>query len=101
VIVKLLSLLDVGAGILLASACCFPLASFQLVFIAAIIYICKGSCSILASIGVGYWLDWMGAIDLLSGISLALLYYGFAVGFISYLGIAMTIKGFYSLALSF
>jgi hypothetical protein len=57
----------------------------------------KGIFSLLSSIGIGYYFDWMGIIDMITGIMLLLLMWGFYFNFIQTIGIVASLKGLYCL----
>jgi hypothetical protein len=61
----------------------------------------KGSWSILTSLGVGYKLDWMGALDLLAGLCLFLLHKGFTLNIYWWIGVMLALKGVWSVIIGF
>jgi hypothetical protein len=61
----------------------------------------KGVLSFLSSIGIGYYFDWMGVIDIITGFVLLLLMWGFSFGFIKTIGAIAILKGIYSFLRSF
>jgi hypothetical protein len=61
----------------------------------------KGVISLLSSIGIGYYFDWMGTIDIIGGIMLLLLMWGFSFGFIQTVGVIVILKGAYCFIRSF
>ena len=82
-----LSLIDVLAGLTLYYGLTY--ISFYL----ASLMIIKGIYSLLTSISAGYYFDWMGLIDFITGI---LLYFNLFNVF----GLITILKGLYSLILS-
>jgi hypothetical protein len=56
----------------------------------------KGLTSFLSSIGMGYYFDWMGIIDMITGVGLVFLMWGFSFGFLYTIGIVAILKGAYS-----
>jgi len=90
-IVKAIGGLDILGGVLLVlSVSTTPLF--------AIFFILKGIWSIISSVGSGYYADWMGAVDLLTGIGLYLVLNGITNGIFKIVGIAMILKGLYTYA---
>ncbi len=63
-ILLLLGLLDVIAGISLL----YPGMFFSILFYIAIAVLIKGFYSFGSSVLNNYWLDWMGAVDMVTGI---------------------------------
>lgn len=63
--VALLGILDVLATVLLL----WPGLWLDVLFVLGVIYALKGLSSLVGSVLGGYWFDWMGATDLLVGIS--------------------------------
>ncbi|MCW1296262.1 MAG: hypothetical protein OH319_01110 [Candidatus Parvarchaeota archaeon] len=59
------------------------------------LYIIKGSWSIFSSASVGYYYDWMGFVDMTTGISLLFAYYN--VYNFNIFGVIMIIKGLFCL----
>ncbi len=93
VILTVLSLLDMLGG----TALIFRIGGlFAMIF--GIFHLSKGIFSLGSSFVNRFWFDWMGIIDLISGILLFLFYDNIYV--ISSFGFATLAKGAYSLATS-
>jgi len=58
-------------------------------------YLIKGAWSIFSSGSLGYYYDWMGVIDMMSGINLIFIYY--KIPSFNLMGFLMIIKASYSL----
>ncbi len=92
-IVAILSFLDVFGGALLT----FQIGGL-LAIAFGVFHTMKGIFSLLSSIGSGYLFDWMGWVDLITGLGLFLFSENIYV--LSTFGIITLLKGVYSLALS-
>lgn len=90
-IVFILSAIDLLAGGLILMNVNF------LLNILAVIIILKGFFSSISSIGIGYWFDWMGAVDILAGTSLFLFSFGLPAAFFSTIAWIVIFKGIYSI----
>lgn len=66
----------------------------------SIFYLLKGIWSIVSSIASGFFYDWMGALDFITGIALMLIFYGTILDFFWIIGVAHILKGLYSLIFS-
>jgi len=97
----ILSILDLIAGLLVILSQNFLLTSNAFVFYFAIYSLGKGIVSLLTSIAVGYFFDWMGVIDVITGIALFMIHSGSQLGIFKTIGIIILIKGLYSLILSY
>lgn len=91
-LVKFMSLLDLIAGFFLISSMQTPIIHF-FIYYAAI----KGVVSIISSIALGYYHDWMGLTDLLTGIGLFLLISGFPFDIFKLVGYATILKAIYAI----
>lgn len=89
---QILGLIDIMSGIVL-------IIRPELFFIRILTFFClgKGIWSLLSSFAMGYFTDWMGAIDTLAGICLFLLMRGSSFVFFTIVGVVMIVKGLYSL----
>ena len=87
-----LASIDIIVGILLIIR-----PEFSFLRILGLISLGKGVWSLFSCIAVGYFFDWMGMLDTLSGIALLLLHNGTSFGLFSILGLVMILKGLYSL----
>jgi hypothetical protein len=92
----ILSVLDVFSGLILLTYGSFTILHGFVGYMAAYSFF-KGVLSFLSSIGMGYYFDWMGIIDAITGVMLLFLMWEFSFGFISTVGIIATLKGVYSL----
>ena len=90
-IALILSIIDLLAGSLLLLN-----LNFYINYIAGILAI-KGLFSILSSLGVGYWFDWMGFVDILTAIALLLFSFGIPATFFTTIAYLIIFKGIYSL----
>jgi len=90
-IVLILSAIDLLSGSLLLLN-----LKFFLNYIAGIMLL-KGAFSLLSSLGIGYWFDWMGFIDVISGVALLLFAFGIPAAIFSTLAWIVIFKGVYSL----
>lgn len=86
-----LGLADTFAGICIV----YPQFVGDFLFYIAFYSLAKGIFSIAISFGVGYYADWMGFTDVVTGTTLALMFFGFSFEFFHYLGIFAIIKGLY------
>lgn len=91
-----LGLIDIIIGIVLALSGVVKFTGSSLVFYIAVIAIIKGIYSILAAMAGRFYFDFLGVLDLLSGIFLYFATTGTVLSFFLYVGIIMIIKGFYS-----
>jgi len=87
-----LSLIDVIAGFVLVSS----EGSGRIVHFFAMYALIKGVWSLMSSFSAGYYFDWMGAVDTITGICLLLTNYNLVFGFFSIIGMAQVMKGIYS-----
>lgn len=93
--VIILSILDVFSGlILLTYSSILFFHNFVGYMVAYSLF--KGMISFLSSIGMGYYFDWMGIIDIIIGFMLLLLMWGFSFSFIQTIGAVAILKGMYS-----
>jgi len=90
-IVFILSAIDLLAGSLLLLN-----LNLLLNYIAVIIFF-KGFFSVISSLGLGYWWDWMGWIDVITAIALALFSFGFPASIFTYVAYIVIFKGSYSM----
>jgi hypothetical protein len=60
------------------------------------IMLLKGAFSLLSSLGAGYWFDWMGFIDVISGAALLLFAFGLPAAIFGTLAWIVIFKGIYS-----
>jgi hypothetical protein len=89
--VLILSAIDlIAGGLILLNI------NFLLNYIAIIIFF-KGFFSIISSLGIGYWWDWMGWIDILTAAALALFSFGFPAAIFTYIAYVVIFKGAYSM----
>ena len=95
-IYTILSVLDLLAGflIIIRKDFGFVVLGFGLFMLI------KGAYSFFTAVSSGYWLDWMGAVDMLAGICLMLIYVGFGPAALVTIGGIVIAKGAYSLVRS-
>jgi len=96
-LLAILGVLDLIGGIILALSGFIPYTGSGFIFTLGIIFIIKGIISYLSGAARGFFLDFMGILDLISGIMLILATYGFVIFFFPYIGILLILKGVYSL----
>jgi len=89
---QILGVVDIIVGVLLITR-----PEFSFIRFLGLFSLGKGVWSIFSSMIMGYFLDWMGALDVLSGISLLMLHAGSSSGIFTILGISILLKGLYSL----
>ncbi|MEM5772307.1 MAG: hypothetical protein QXF15_00470 [Candidatus Aenigmatarchaeota archaeon] len=94
-IVKILSLIDILVGV-----CIFNPEIFKnaIIYIGIFIFL-KGVYSIICSISSNYFFDWMGIIDLISGIIIFTILIGYSSiiqGIITFFWMFPILKGIYS-----
>jgi len=95
----ILGVLDLIGGTLLGISGFIPYTGSGFIFTLGIVFTVKGIISYLAGAAKGFFLDFMGVLDLIAGIMLVLAVYGFVLFFFPYIGILLIIKGFYSLVI--
>ena len=95
----ILGVLDLIAGAALALSGFVPLTAIGLIFAVGIIVTIKGAISYLAAAGAGFYFDFLGILDVLSGIFLILAFYGVGLGFAVWFGLAMILKALWSIAM--
>jgi energy-converting hydrogenase Eha subunit G len=89
-LVAILALFDIISGITI-----FYSVKLLFGYLAYIIFF-KGLISVISSIRRGDYLEWMGPIDLITGIALALMSFGFQSYFFTVMAWLIFLKGFYS-----
>ncbi len=94
-ILIILGIIDIILGVFLALS--GPMKGIDILLIIGIIAFLKGCYSLLTAFAAGFFLDFLGVLDLLTGIFLLMAFYGFWYHFFIYIGILMFIKGFYSI----
>lgn len=93
IIPLLLSAVDFLAGIVMLGHSYFAASDFA-VYVAGAVLV-KGLWSLITSVLAKHYADWMGAIDIISGIVLFLMIGGTAVAFSVILGVVMIVKAIY------
>ncbi len=96
VFVAILGILDIILGAVLAASTFADFAGNGWVFAFGILAILKGLYSTLTAAGAGFYFDVLGWLDLLVGILLLLVNWGFVFPFFLYIGILLILKGIYS-----
>jgi hypothetical protein len=92
----ILGVLDIIGGILLGLSGFIPYIGSGFVSFFGIILIMKGIISWISGAAKGFFLDFMGILDIIAGIMLILATYGFVIFFFPYIGILLLLKGIYS-----
>jgi hypothetical protein len=95
----ILGVLDLIAGAALAISGFVPLTAVGLIFAIGVIITLKGVISYLAAAGSGFYFDLLGILDMISGVFLILAFYGTALGFFIWFGIAMILKALWSIVM--
>ncbi|MBS3052692.1 MAG: hypothetical protein J4428_04970 [Candidatus Aenigmarchaeota archaeon] len=90
-LVKFMSLLDLIAGFFLISSTDIPIIKFFIYY-----SFIKGIVSIISSIALGYYYDWMGLTDLLTGIGLFFLSSGLPFAVFKLIGYVTILKAIYA-----
>ena len=90
-----LGLVDIFAGISVV----YPHLVGAFLFYIAFYSLAKGAISIVISFGAGYYTDWMGFADVITGTALALMSFGISFSFFFYIGIFAIVKGLYCVAM--
>jgi hypothetical protein len=96
IILLILSIIDIFAAVLLSG---FMPFSYVLVSLFGFIILGKGLWTLFSALSVGNYLEWMGAIDFVGGLSLILVSSNIFV-FIQFFWVVLLLKGLYSLFLS-
>jgi len=99
IILLILSLIDILAGALLyLSSGVVSISSVLLLFVGVLVFV-KGLWSLFSSFSVGNYLEWMGAIDFVGGLSLLFIFFKLFTIVHLFLCVLL-LKGIYSLSLS-
>lgn len=93
----LLGLLDVIAGIILGLSGFVSYTESGFVFMIGGVLIIKGILSYLSGAAKGFYLDFMGILDIIAGSMLVLTTWGIVLFFFPYFGVLLLLKGLYSL----
>ncbi len=92
----ILGVLDIIGGVLLGLSGFIPYVGSGFVSAFGFILIIKGIISYISGAAKGFFLDFMGILDIIAGIMLILATWGFVVFFFPYIGILLALKGIYS-----
>lgn len=95
-IIAILGIIDVIAGIVLALGGIPAFHGNGMVMVIAAIAIGKGIWSWINNLTAGFKLDFMGILDIVTGILLLSVFGGFFLFFFVYIGVIEMIKGAYS-----
>lgn len=95
----ILGILDLVVGAALAISAFIPLTASGIIFAIGIIVTLKGIFSYLMAAGSGFYFDFLGILDMLSGIFLILAFYGTVLGFFVWFGVAMILKALWSIVM--
>jgi hypothetical protein len=98
-IIAVLGIIDVIVGIILAFGGMPVFQGNGIVFAFAILIILKGIWSWINNLTAGFKLDFMGVLDIVTGIFLLFISAGFFLFFFVYFGVMEIIKGVYSFAI--
>lgn len=92
-----LGILDLIAGIILGLSGFVPYTENGFVFFLGLIIVIKGIVSFLMGAAKGFYLDFMGLLDIVAGAMLMIATTGFMLFFFPYIGIILIFKGLYSM----
>jgi len=93
--------LALGALDIFAALCIiYPWMAGEFLFYIAFFMLAKAAFSMVASFAVGYYMDWMGFTDMLTGAVLVLMFFGISFDVFHYLGIFSLIKGIYCVGMT-
>jgi uncharacterized membrane protein HdeD (DUF308 family) len=92
----LLSIIDLIAGGLLAFCEVFPYAGSAFVGTLGAFMLAKGAWSVLTAAAANFYMDFIGALDIVCGILLVVTTFGFSMHFFVYFAVALILKGIYS-----
>jgi hypothetical protein len=98
-ILFLLALIDVFAGVLIISHSFFSLNLIFLYF--AYIVGIKGLWSMITSAGMKFYFDFMGFVDVVAGLCLALINFHVGFNFFWIIGLIMILKGLWAMIFCF
>jgi hypothetical protein len=95
-ILAILGIVDLIGGAMLGLSGLIPYVGSNFVSTIGIILILKGIISYLSGAAKGFFLDFMGILDIVAGAMLIITTWGFVVFFFPYFGILLALKGVYS-----
>ncbi len=95
----ILGFLDLIGGALLGLSGLFPYTGSGFVFTIGIIFLIKGLVSYISAAANGFFMDFMGLLDIVAAILLMLTTWGIVVFFFPYIGILLILKGLYSVVI--
>jgi len=93
VAIVLIGILDIIAGIIIFFSSSWHLTSNSVIAFLTFFYFCLGIWSLAINIMRKNFFDWRGIIDIISAVSLLLIYYGSVYEIFGILGIVIVIKG--------
>ena len=93
----LLGILDMIAGIILGLSGFVTFNESSFVLYLGIIMIVKGIVSYLTGAAKGFYMDFMGILDIIGGMLMILAATGFVLFFFPYIGLLLLLKGAYSM----
>lgn len=96
-ILAVLGVLDLICGALLGLSGLIGYVGSGFVSTLAIIMIIKGIISYVSGAASGFFLDFMGVLDMIAGVMLMLATWGFVLFFFPYFGLLLLLKGVYSI----
>ncbi|MBI4181889.1 MAG: hypothetical protein HY520_02895 [Candidatus Aenigmarchaeota archaeon] len=100
-IIALFGILDIIAGGALLLGTILGLPGSEFLFWFTILFFLKGLYSVGTALAAGFFMDFMGYLDLLGALFLLLLYWGIAPGWVFWIGLLILIKGVYSFIIAF
>ena len=93
VAIALIGILDVISGIIVYFSRSWNIASNSIVAFLVFFYFCLGIWSLVTNFIRRNYCDWRGIVDIITAVSLILIYYGNVYGIFSVIGILIAIKG--------
>jgi len=97
ILLFILAIVDILSGALIF----FHPASFSKIFLyLGFICLTKGGWSLITALTSKFYFDFLGLLDIVSGIFLILLYYKFTLPLLTIIGIMIILKGIWSMFFS-
>ena len=97
ILLFILAIVDVLSGILIIF---HPAFLSNLLLYLGLICLAKGGWSLIAALTSKFYFDFLGLLDLVSGVFLILLYYKFTLPLLTVIGIMIILKGVWSMFFS-
>ncbi len=97
----ILGILDLLAGIVIALSTVLSFSGNTIVFWLAVLFLLKGFYSLITAFASGFFLDFLGFLDIIGGGFLLLAHWDISFVFVLWLGVIMVLKGIYSMVIGF